>query len=134
MFTALDHVGIATASLEQGLALYQGVFGLEVLLRETLAEQGLEVLAFRSGDQAVELLCPTRPDCAVGKFLADRGPGIHHVAYRVPDIRAALQAARDGGLELVDAEPRTGAGGHLVAFLHPRSTGKVLIELVERHW
>jgi methylmalonyl-CoA/ethylmalonyl-CoA epimerase len=131
MFTALDHVGIATTSLDQSLALYEGVFGLELLLRETLPDQGLEALAFRCGEQAVELLCPTRSDSPVGKFIADRGAGVHHIAYRVDDIRGALALARESGLELVDAEPRVGAGGHLVAFLHPRSTGRVLIELVQ---
>jgi methylmalonyl-CoA/ethylmalonyl-CoA epimerase len=131
MFTALDHVGIATPSLEQAVALYQDVFGLDVERREVLPDQGVEVLAFRCGESAVELLAPTRPDSPVGKFLADRGPGIHHIAYLVEDIRDALERARASGLELVDSEPRIGAGGHLVAFLHPRSTGKALIELVQ---
>jgi methylmalonyl-CoA epimerase len=131
VFSAIDHLGIATPSLSEGLALYAGVFGLEEGARETLPEQGVEVVALRCGGTGIELLAPTREDSAVGKFLANRGPGIHHVAYRVPDIRSALREASKQGLELVDSEPRIGAGGHLVAFLHPRSTGKVLIELVQ---
>jgi methylmalonyl-CoA/ethylmalonyl-CoA epimerase len=132
MLTAIDHVGIATPSLEEGLALYTGVFGLEVGLRETLPSQGVEVVLIRCGGQAIELLAPTRPDSPVGKFLAERGPGLHHIAYGVGDLGAALAAAQEAGLELVDESPRLGAGGHLVAFLHPRSTGHALIELIEK--
>jgi methylmalonyl-CoA epimerase len=132
MFVSIDHVGIATPSLDQGLALYQGVFGLDIALRETLPDQGVEIVAFRCGDETVELLAPIRPDSPIAKFLAERGPGIHHIAYRVHDIRDALKSAKSRGLELVDLEPRVGAGGYLVAFLHPRSTGRALIELVQR--
>jgi len=131
MIKNIDHIGIATASLEQGLALYQGVLGLEVASREIVDDQGVEVLAFQCSGANVELLQPTRSDCSIAKFLAERGAGMHHVAYRVDDIRAALEQARQAGIELVDQTPRVGAGGHLVAFLHPRSTGRVLIELVE---
>ena len=131
LFTAIDHLGIATPSLDEALPLYMGVFGLEVTLRAVLEDQGVEVALLRCGSQQIELLAPTRPDSSVGTFLAERGSGLHHVAYRVPDIVAALAHCREAGLQLVDAAPRPGAGGHLVAFLHPRSTGKVLIELVE---
>ncbi len=132
MIKRFDHIGIATTSLESSVALYQDVLGLDVTSREVVADQGVEVLAFQCDGAEVELLHPTRDDCAVAKFLSERGAGVHHVAYRVSDIRAALARARDAGLELVDEKPRVGAGGHLVAFLHPRSTGRVLIELVER--
>jgi methylmalonyl-CoA epimerase len=128
---AIDHVGIATPSLAEGLALYRDTLGLAIALHEVLEEQGVEVALLTCGGQHIELLAPIRPDSPVGKFLADRGAGIHHVAYRVPDLADALARCRESGLELVDQAPRRGAGGHLVAFLHPRSTGRALIELVE---
>jgi methylmalonyl-CoA epimerase len=127
---AIDHIGIATPSLAEGLALYRDSLGLAVVARETLEDQGVEVALLACGDQHVELLSPTRSDSPVGKFLAERGPGIHHVAYRVADVATALVECRAVGLELVDLVPRRGAGGRLVAFLHPRSTGRALIELV----
>jgi methylmalonyl-CoA/ethylmalonyl-CoA epimerase len=130
---AIDHIGIATPSLDEGLALYGALFGLEIAFREALPAQQVEVVMLRCGDQGVELLAPLSPEGPVGKFLAERGPGMHHVAYRVPDLVAALQQAAADGLQLIDSTPRVGAGGHRVAFLHPRSTGRVLIELVEAH-
>ena len=133
LFTAVDHVGIATPSLDEGRALYEGLFGLAPSLRENLPDQGTAVLMLRCGETGIELLAPLSPESPVGKFLAERGPGLHHVAYRVPDISAALERCRRAGLELVDQVPRRGAGGHRVAFLHPRSTGRVLIELIEAH-
>jgi len=99
--------------------------------REVLEDQGVEVVLLACGGQQVELLAPLRADSPVGKFLAERGPGLHHTAYRVPDLVAALAECREAGLELVDEAPRRGAGGHWVAFLHPRSTGRVLVELIE---
>lgn len=129
--TGLDHIGIVTASLADSLHLYQDVLGMTQVHHETLEDQGVEVVLLACGGQKVELLAPLRPDSPVGKFLAERGPGLHHVAYRVPDLVAALAECRAAGLELVDQAPRRGAGGHGVAFLHPRSTGHVLIELIE---
>ncbi|HVA93240.1 MAG TPA: methylmalonyl-CoA epimerase [Chloroflexota bacterium] len=129
--SALDHIGIAATSLEESLQLYQTVLGLAPVWREVLEDQGVEVILLACGDQRVELLAPLRADSPVGKFLAERGPGMHHAAYRVPDLAAALAECRAAGLELVDEAPRRGAGGHMVAFLHPRSTGRVLIELIE---
>src|SRR5579864_7688459 len=119
-FGGIDHIGIATPSLAEGLALYEGIFGQAVTLRDTLEDQGAEVVLLRCGEQRIELLAPTRADSPVGTFLAERGPGMHHVAYRVSDLFAALARCRDAGLQLVDATPRRGDGGHLVAFLHPR--------------
>lgn len=133
LFTAVDHVGIATHSLEQARLLYEGLFDLAAMFHEDLPDQGTSVLMLRCGDTGIELLAPLHPDSPVGKFLAERGPGLHHVAYRVPDITAALEHCRRAGLELVDQAPRRGAGGHRVAFLHPRSTGRVLMELIEAH-
>ena len=131
LFSDIDHVGIATPDLDEALALYAGIFGLAISLRATLEDQGAEVAMLECGDRRIELLAPILDDSPVGKFLAERGPGLHHVAYRVPDIAAALARCRAAGLQLVGETPRPGAGGHLVAFLHPRATGRVLIELVE---
>jgi methylmalonyl-CoA/ethylmalonyl-CoA epimerase len=128
---AIDHIGVATPTLQEGLALYGDTFAMPIVSLEVLQDQGLEVALLRCGDQCIELLAPTREDSPVAKFLRERGAGMHHVAYRVEDIAAALEEARACGLELVDEQPRVGAGGHLVAFLHPRATGRVLVELVE---
>jgi len=131
MFGLIDHVGVAVADLESALALYEGTFGMPVAHRETVAEQGVEAVLLDVGDCHVELLRPLADDTAVGKFLARRGPGLHHVAYRVDDIEAALAQLRDDGVGLIDNEPRTGIRASRVAFLHPRSTGGVLTEIVE---
>ena len=131
LLTAVDHVGIATTSLKESMALYEGVFGLRTVLHEELADQGAEVIMLQCGDSRIELLAPLRDDSPVGTFLAERGAGVHHVAYRVHNLPEALARCRAAGLQMVDEVPRVGAGGHLVAFLHPRSAGRVLIELVE---
>lgn len=131
LFSAIDHIGIAAPSIAEGIALYCGPFGLDVERLATMMDDGTEAALIRCGGQHIEVLAPTRPDSPVGKFLAERGPGIHHVAYRVAEIHAALAHCRAAGLQVVDEVPRTGAMGHLVAFLHPRSTGRVLIELVQ---
>ena len=131
MFGLIDHVGVAVADLESALALYEGTFGMPVAHRETVAEQGVEAVLLDVGDCHVELLSPLGPDTPVGKFLERKGPGLHHVAYRVEDINATLSQLADAGLELIDKEPRTGIRSSRVAFLHPRSTGGVLTEIVE---
>jgi methylmalonyl-CoA/ethylmalonyl-CoA epimerase len=131
LLTTIDHVGIATPSLDEARALYEGVFGMQALFEEELPDQGTRVLMLGSGTSRVELLAPLRDESPVGRFLAERGAGVHHVAYQVDDLRAALARCSTAGLQLVDQAPRVGAGGHLVAFLHPRGTGRVLIELVE---
>jgi methylmalonyl-CoA/ethylmalonyl-CoA epimerase len=131
MFGLIDHVGVAVEDLESALALYEGAFGMPVAHRETVADQGVEAVLLDVGDCHVELLRPLGEDTAVGKFLARRGPGLHHVAYRVDDIDAALAELRERGLELIDSEPRIGIRRSRVAFLHPRSTGGVLTEIVE---
>ena len=132
LFTAIDHLGIASQSLDEAMALYQGIFGLQVVLRDILPDQGVSVVMLRCGGSFVELLAPTAPDSSLVEFLARRGPGIHHVAYAVADLPAALERCRMAGLQLIDEQPRIGAGGVPVAFLHPRGTGYALIELVER--
>ena len=127
----LDHVAIAVASIDDVLPSLQAVTGAEGSHRERVDAQGVELLFLGTGDGKLELLQPLGPDTPVGRFLEKRGPGLHHIAYRVPDIDAALRDLADRGLELVDTEARPGAMGHRVAFIHPRSTGGVLVELVE---
>lgn len=129
----LDHVGIAVPSLDEQLPLFESIVGAPGTGREAVESQGVEVVFVGSGPGRLELLAPTRDDSPVAKFLARRGPGMHHVCYRVPDLAAALEEFLREGYELIDREPRSGAHGHHVAFLHPRSTGGVLVELLEAH-
>lgn len=131
MFDLIDHVGVAVEDIDAALELYGGTFGMPVAHRETVEEQGVEAVLLDVGACHVELLRPLGPDTPVGKFLARKGPGMHHVAYRVTDIDAALEQLRAEGVELIDAEPRIGIRNSRVAFLHPRSSGSVLTEIVE---
>ena len=131
MFGLIDHVGIAVEDLDVALALYEGSLEMQVAHRETVTEQGVEAVLLDVGNTHVELLRPLGPETAVGKFLARRGPGLHHVAYRVDDIDATLDALRAAGVELIDEQPRIGIRQSRVAFLHPRATGGVLTEVVE---
>lgn len=131
MFGLIDHIGVATDDLDASLALYEGPFEMPLAHRETVEAQGVEAVLLDVGDCHVELLRPLGPDTPVGKFLARKGPGLHHVAYRVDDIERTLASLKDAGLELIDAEPRIGIRRSKVAFLHPRSTGGVLTEIVE---
>ncbi len=125
----IDHLGIAVASIDESLAFYRDALGLEVEGRETVAEQGVNVCMLPVGPSRVELLEPLGPDTPVGKFLSKRGPGIHHICYRVDDIHEALVRLKAAGARLIDESPRVGAGGHLVAFVHPNSSGGVLVEI-----
>ena len=127
----VDHIGIATRSIEESLKFWRDALGLEVKHAETVEEQGVNVAMLPAGEPRVELLEPTGPASPVAKFLEKRGPGIHHVAVRVSDIRAALARLKSEGARLIDEEPRVGAGGCLVAFVHPSASGGVLLELVE---
>ena len=127
----LDHVAIAVRSIAQMQPLFESLTGGAGSARERVDAQGVEVVFVGEGTGRLELLEPTRPDSAIGRFLERRGPGLHHIAYRVPDIAAALADLEARGVELIDRQARPGAGGHLVAFLHPRSTGGVLVELVQ---
>jgi methylmalonyl-CoA/ethylmalonyl-CoA epimerase len=131
MFDRIDHVGIAVESLDDALALFEQTFGMPMVHRETVTEQGVEAALLDVGENHVELLQPLGPDTPVGKFLAKRGPGIHHVAYQVSDIEAALESCKSAGLKLIDESPRTGIRNSRVAFLHPRSSGGVLTEIVQ---
>ena len=131
MFAQIDHVGVAVEDLDAAIALHEQAYGLTLAHREVVEEQGVEAVLLDVGDGHVELLSPLGPDTAVGKFLERKGPGLHHVAYAVDDIDAALEQVRGAGLELIDSEPRQGIRGSRVAFLHPKSTGSVLTEIVE---
>jgi methylmalonyl-CoA epimerase len=127
----LHHVGVAVTDLEASIDLYQSAFGAELVHRATNEAEGIEAAFMRTGDGEVELMRATREDSPVGKFLAKRGPGLHHVAYAVDDIEGALAQAGKAGLELIDQQPRRGMHGTRIAFVHPRSVGGVLTELVE---
>lgn len=131
MFGLIDHIGVATDDLDASLALYEGSFAMPLAHRETVAEQGVEAVLLDVGECHVELLKPLGPETPVGKFLERKGPGLHHVAYRVGDIEETLAKLKAAGVELIDAEPRTGIRQSRVAFLHPRSTGGVLTEIVQ---
>jgi methylmalonyl-CoA/ethylmalonyl-CoA epimerase len=131
MFGLIDHIGVATDDLDASLALYEGSMAMPLAHRETVEEQGVEAVLLDVGECHVELLSPLGPDTPVGKFLERKGPGLHHVAYRVDDINATLAKLADAGIELIDSEPRTGIRNSQVAFLHPRSTGGVLTEIVQ---
>jgi methylmalonyl-CoA/ethylmalonyl-CoA epimerase len=131
MFGRIDHIGVAVDDLDEAISLYSERLGMPVQHRETVEEQGVEAVLLGVGESHVELLRPLSPDSAVGRFLERNGPGLHHVAYGTDDIAAALDAVRDAGLRLIDEQPRTGIRGSRVAFVHPKSTGGVLTELVE---
>jgi methylmalonyl-CoA/ethylmalonyl-CoA epimerase len=127
----LDHVGIAVADLAAARALYEGVLGLEVTHEEVIEDQGVHELLLRAGEVYVQLVAPLTPDGPVGRFLAKRGEGMHHVGYAVLDVAAALADLRDQGFEVIEPAPRIGSGGTTIAFLHPKSMQGVLVELVE---
>jgi methylmalonyl-CoA/ethylmalonyl-CoA epimerase len=131
MFETIDHVGIAVLDLDRVAGRYEAAFGMPLAHRETVESQGVEAALLDVGGSHVELLRPLGPDTVVGRFIAKRGEGLHHVAYRVEDIDAALDALRQSGVELIDAEARAGIRGSRVAFVHPKAAGGVLTELVE---
>ena len=131
MFAQIDHVGVAVDDLDAAIALHEDAYGMAPAHREVVEEQGVEAVLLDVGASHVELLRPLQPDTAVGRFLASRGPGLHHVAYRVDDIEAALADLRDRGLQLIDETPRPGIRDSRVAFVHPRSAGGVLTEIVQ---
>jgi methylmalonyl-CoA epimerase len=131
MLSTIDHVGVAVTSIDDSLALYRDALGMPLVHRETVTEQGVDAALLDVGDGHIELLAPLGPDTAVAKFLARRGAGLHHVAYRVDSIEDALATARAAGLRLIDEQPRIGIRGSRVAFVHPASTGGVLTEIVQ---
>lgn len=127
----LDHVAIAVSSIRAVLPTFELITGGTSSPIERVESQRVDVAFVGTGEGKIELLEPTSPDSTVQRFLDKRGSGLHHIAYRVPDIEAALKRLTDAGVRLIDEKPRPGAGGHRVAFLHPSATGGVLVELVE---
>jgi methylmalonyl-CoA/ethylmalonyl-CoA epimerase len=126
----VHHVGIAVDDLDRAVETYRRLFGAEVELRESLDEQGAEIVLLRLGEGRLELLAARGPDTPIGKFLARRGAGLHHIALEVDDVSAELARLAAAGAELVDEQPRRGILGHEIAFVHPDATGGVLAELV----
>jgi methylmalonyl-CoA epimerase len=131
MFGRIDHIGVAVEDLEAAIELYSRQLGMPLQHREKVAEQGVEAALLGVGDSHVELLQPLGEDTPVGRFLAKRGAGLHHAAYRCADVAEALEQCRARGLRLIDEQPRRGIRDSRVAFLHPASTGGVLTELVQ---
>src|ERR687895_2853747 len=131
MFARVDHIGVAVEDLDASIALYEKTYGMQLAHRETVTEQGVEAVLLDVGENHVELLRPLADDTPVGRFLAKRGPGLHHVAFQVDDIDGALARLRELGVRLIDESPRIGIRGSRVAFLHPAASGGVLTELVE---
>ncbi len=129
--TQIDHVGIAVSDLDGAVEHYRRTFGIEPTHRERMDDQGVEEVLFAVGESYVQLLGALGPQTPVGRFLQRRGPGVHHVAYRVDSVDDALDDLRAGGVPLVDEEPRPGSRGTRIAFVHPRGVGGVLVELVE---
>jgi methylmalonyl-CoA/ethylmalonyl-CoA epimerase len=127
----IDHVAIVVADLDAALDLYVNALGFPVVYRETIADQGVEAVGLKTGDAIIELLRPLSPDSPVARFRGEAATKLHHTAYRVDDIVAELAALRERGVRLIDETPRPGAHGNLIAFLHPKSTGGVLIELCQ---
>jgi methylmalonyl-CoA/ethylmalonyl-CoA epimerase len=131
VFNRIDHIGIAVEDIDAALALYERDYGMTLVHREAVTDQGVDAALLDVGENHVELLGPLGPDTPVGKFLAKKGPGIHHVAYQVDDIEAALDSLRESGMQLIDETPRVGIRDSRVAFLHPRTAGSVLTEIVQ---
>jgi methylmalonyl-CoA epimerase len=131
MFGRIDHIGVAVTDLDAAIALYESTYGMALVHRETVTEQGVDAVLLDVGENHVELLAPLGDDTPVGKFLAKKGPGLHHVAYQVIDIETVLESLRGAGLRLIDETPRTGIRNSRVAFLHPAATGGVLTEIVQ---
>lgn len=127
----VHHIAIAVHDLDAAVDRHISLYGGEPLYREVVEEQGVEEAMLPMGGTAIQLLTPLAPDTPVGRFLTNRGEGLHHVAYAVADISSALQHLADNGAELIDVKPRSGGGGHTIAFVHPRSFAGTLIELVE---
>ena len=129
--TAIDHIGIAVEDLEEAVERYRTTLGLRPSHRERVVDQGVEEVLFEVGGSFVQLLGALGPDTPVSRFLASNGPGVHHVAYRVDDVAGALDHLRDEQVRLIDESPRPGSRNTLIAFVHPRSMGGVLVELVQ---
>lgn len=132
MFAKIDHIGIAVRSLDQALRVYTGALGFTVGLVEEVADQGTRVALLPVGDSRLELLESMADDSPIARFIEKRGEGVHHICFLVEDIRQEVKRLKDAGIRLIDDNPRLGADGCLVAFVHPSSTGGVLVELAQR--
>ena len=130
--TAIDHIGIAVDDLDEAVERYRRALGVEPAHRERVEDQGVEEVLFPVGESYIQLLGALAPETPVGRFVATHGAGMHHVAYRVDDVAAALDTLRADGVRLVDETPRPGSRGTLIAFVHPKSMGGVLVELVQQ--
>ena len=129
--THIEHIGIAVRSIEEQLPYYEEILGLKCYNIETVEDQKVKTAFFKVGQTKIELLEPTSEDSTIAKFIENRGEGVHHIAYATNDIKEALTKAEENGVQLIDKEPRKGAEGLNIAFLHPKSTGRVLTELCE---
>ncbi|MDQ3941424.1 MAG: methylmalonyl-CoA epimerase [Actinomycetota bacterium] len=132
MLGKIEHIAVAVADLDAALAHYRDVWGLEAEHRERVADQGVEEALLPLGDTYLQLLGATGPDTTVGRFLARRGEGLHHIAYEVDDLTGTLDRLRAAGVRLIDEAPRRGGRGHLVAFVHPQGNHGLLVELIQR--
>jgi methylmalonyl-CoA/ethylmalonyl-CoA epimerase len=130
--TKIEHVALAVNDLDAAIAHYRDVWGLEVEHRETVADQGVEEALLPLGESYLQLLGATAPETTVGRFLAKRGEGLHHIAYEVNDLEAALAELKEKGVRLIDETPRRGGRGHMVAFVHPSDNHGLLVELIQR--
>jgi len=131
MFDRVDHVGIAVRDLDAAIAFYAKTFGVEFTYRHTVEEQGVEEAMGRVGESWIQLLRPLRPDTPVGKFIETRGEGVHHIGYGVADVKAAIEELKGQDIRMIDEHPRPGSRGASIAFIHPKSVGGVLVELVQ---
>ncbi len=131
MIKQIDHIGIAVKDLDQQLKFYSEVLGLKCIGLEERSDQKVKIAMFTVGNVRIELLQPTSETSPIAKFLDKKGEGIHHIAYSVFNVESSLKLLEENGVQLIDSQPRTGAGGQKIAFLHPRSTFGVLIELCE---
>lgn len=131
MLNKIEHIALAVADLDAAIAHYSEVWGLEVSHRERVDDQGVEEALLPLGDSYLQLLGATSPDTTVGKFLRARGEGLHHIAYEVDDLEAALAELASRGVPLIDEQPRRGGRGHLVAFVHPKGNHGLLVELIQ---
>jgi methylmalonyl-CoA/ethylmalonyl-CoA epimerase len=132
MLGRIEHIALAVENLDNAIAHYRDVWGLEVSHRERVEDQGVEEAMLPLGESFLQLLGPTGPDTTVGKFLAKRGEGLHHIAYEVDDLVAALATLKEKGVPLIDEEPRLGGRGHMVAFVHPKGNHGLLVELIQK--
>ena len=132
MLGKIEHVALAVADLDAAVEHYSTVWGLEVVHRERVEDQGVEEAMLPLGESYLQLLGPTGPDTTVGKFVAKRGGGLHHIAYEVDDLEGALAELKAKGVRLIDEAPRRGGRGHMVAFVHPKGNHGLLVELIQR--